>query len=168
MPAIDNTERSFPEPKYLPTVFPPQTCISVVKTARGASVRASQSSLELDIYSAEVPYIARELFGVRIRIEHGRLYLGFDSGANATFDSLKLAGAEHKAAKEILGQLYTAVCSDAHFSQELERGEVKTSYITLEVKSDATDNSCLCIQGIPSSISGIVSQLWPAGSRTGS
>lgn len=156
---MDNTERNFLELKYLPTVFLYQTCVSVIKTARGASVRASQSSLELDIYSAKVPYIARELFGVIIQIEHGRLHLRLDSGANATFNSLKLAGAEHKTAKRILRQLYSAICSDAHFVLVFERGEVLISYITLEVKGDATDNSCLCIQGNASSISGIASQL---------
>ncbi|KUI63846.1 hypothetical protein VM1G_12025 [Cytospora mali] len=113
-PAVDYNERSFPGAKYLPAIFPPQTCVAIVKTGRAASVRivalppALQYSLELDIYASKVPYMARELFGVIIQVEDGRLYLGLDSGANASFDTLRLAGADHEAARRILGRVYSA------------------------------------------------------------
>lgn len=165
-PEVNDTELNSPEPKHLPAVFPYQTCLSIAKTARGASVRIVSSALELDIYSGKVPYIARELFGVIIQPEHGRLYLRLDSGANASFDTLRLAGADHEAAKRILGQVYSAVQHDMHFVREFERGEVLTSFITLEMKGDIRENSCLCIQGNALSISWIASQLWPGVSRT--
>lgn len=172
LPEVNDMERSFPEPKYLPAIFPYQTCVSIVKTARGASIRiispamTSQSSVELDIYSTKVPYIARELFGVVIEIEHGRLYMSLDSGANASFDTLRLAGAEHKAAKKILGQLYSAIENDAHFRHEFEMGQVLTSFITLELNGDVKENSRLCIRGNASSISWIAGKLWPVSSAT--
>lgn len=35
---VNGIERRFPEPKYLPAVFPHQTCVSIIKTAQGAAV----------------------------------------------------------------------------------------------------------------------------------
>lgn len=166
---MNNNNHSFPEPKYLPAIFPYQTCVSIIKTLQGASVYTSERCLELDILSSKVPYIARELFGIIIQIEHGRLHIRVDSGANATFNAVMLTGANHDAAKKMLGQVYTAVHRDAHFVQEFdERGEVLTSYITLVMKCDAKDNSRLRIEGSASAMDWIVSQLWQAGSTTGS
>lgn len=53
-----NAGRSFPDARNLPTILPHQTCLSIVKTAQGASVRVlfpnlpRESSLELDVYSS--------------------------------------------------------------------------------------------------------------------
>lgn len=75
-----NHKRSYPESKFLPAIFPHHTYVSIVKTDRAAFVRIISpaptllSSLELGIYSANLSYIARELFGVFIQVEHGRYY----------------------------------------------------------------------------------------------
>jgi hypothetical protein len=90
-----------------------------------------------------------------------------DSGAKATFKAITLTGANHDAARKIFGQVYTMVQGDTHFIQEVERGEVLISSITLEIKGDADMHSRLCIQGSTSSIAWIISQLWPVSSATG-
>lgn len=111
--------------------------------------------MELNILSAWVPYIASELFHIIVQIEHGQLYIRLDSGAKGTFNTVRLTGASHDAAKKILGQVYT------HFVQEVETEEVLINSITLKVKGDADMHSRLYIQGSVLSMAWIVSKLWP-------
>ncbi|KUI66551.1 hypothetical protein VM1G_11441 [Cytospora mali] len=152
---VINIERSFPEPKYLPNVFPYQTCVSIVKTSRQAAVYTDSADLKLDIKSASIPHIARELFGAIIQVEHGRLYMTLDSGSSVTFNEITLSGANHMAAKKIFGEAYTAVSGGAHFKHELERGELLTRFIRLELQGDANKSSRLCIQGDAASIASV-------------
>ena len=73
-------DKRMPNPKYLSTILPTQTCLLIVKTLQGAFVHTSD--IELEIQSAWVLYIAGKLFNIIVQIKHGQLYIRLGSGAN--------------------------------------------------------------------------------------
>lgn len=159
-----------PFAKHLPSIFPPYMCKSIIKSELRAEVEIrsaaspESSFLKVAIYPSKVPYLAKELFGVDIDFEDGRMFLRFDNGASAQIDALKLTGAKHECLEKCLGrELTTAVRSSCTYSKELARGEPLTDCVSLTVHGDTGIPCFLTFLSDPNSFSTIVAQLWRPG-----
>lgn len=160
-----------PEARNIPIIFPPLICPSIVRSDGAASIRAiftdtpSQCSLEIDLYSTKIPYIAWELFKVNIDIEKGRLLVRFEKGANISAETFTLYGADRKATEGLLGNIFQIISAGVQYKMEIEWGEPVTRFVSLEVKGNAEKPSCLKVQSDGKTISDIAAQLWPAFPR---
>lgn len=159
--------RVSPEAKNIPMLFPRQTCASIVKSDREASIRAIfgeplQCSLEVDIYSHKVPHIVKDLFGLHVEIEDGRLIMRFSTGASILITTLELSGADREGAERLLGTTFANISSDALYVQEFEGGESVTNLVSLEINGNVQGQSCLKIRCSARTLSSISARLWPS------
>lgn len=160
----------FPDAKHLPSIFPPHICRSIVKTAAKAEVEvtpsqnANASCLKLSIYSTKVQYLARELFGVDIDNEGGRMFVRFESGASAQVDTLRLTGARLETLEKCFGPTTTAVIqSSSRYLAELAQGQITTDCVSFVIQGCTGLHSLLSLESDPDSFSTITTRLWPPG-----
>lgn len=163
----NNHSWAFPCARNIPSFLPHHLCTSVVKTDLRAAIRIvfgrtpSQCCLELDIYASKVPYIARELFGEILEVEEQRLWVRRISGTSMSFESTTLHGADRKGAENLLGAIFELVKADSLYAEELDKGEPRTSLVSLDIKGNAGDPSCLKVRSTAHTASIIARQLWP-------
>jgi hypothetical protein len=100
-----------PSAKNLPFVFPQNACSMVVKSGSKASIMVTfppdpaLCCLMMDIAATEIEFVARELFGIRLRTENGRRTIVFDDAVIIDIqENVILRGAESLAWDRLFGQ----------------------------------------------------------------
>lgn len=157
-----------PNAKNVRLLFPQRMCTSVVKTNRVAAIRAfltgaqAGCSIEIDVYSNDIPFIARELFAMEFQLVDKSLITRSESGAYMSFKEVTLRGADRQAAAKLLGAVFTVLSADAQYIEELEEGRSLTDLISLTINGNAGESSCLKVQGTAQTITDISTRLWPS------
>ncbi|KAI3390243.1 hypothetical protein diail_11126, partial [Diaporthe ilicicola] len=163
----DGHLRAFPRARNISSLLPYQFCTSVVKSDLLAAIRVifgrtpSQCYIQIDIYASRVPNIARELFGAILEVEEGRLWMRLASGSSTTFESMTLSGADRKGAENLLGVFFELITADSLYTEELDLGESRTRLISMDIKGNVEDSSCLKVRSTAHTASVIARQLWP-------
>lgn len=165
--SIDQDQATLPYAKQLPSVFPPYICRAVMRLEARAEVAVSsaenseRSLLNLCISPTKVSYFAKELFGVDVDFEDGRMCLAFENGASAQITSVTLTGAKPDALDQCFGrEVATAIQRSSKHSSELTHGEVVTDCVSLTIQKNSGFYCVLSLVLNSEALSKIVARLW--------
>lgn len=159
---------AWPKAKHLPLVFPHYLCTAILKRDDQASVSVSfpsdtaQCCLFFLIQPAEVQHMARELFGVFIRVMSKRRYVYLDHGANIEIEGcIKLRGTTGASVGKLLGDTVSlAFKHGPKRSQELSMGEMSSQALTMTIWDGEDSPGQFAILMERECLSQIYHQLW--------
>ncbi|KAH8763823.1 hypothetical protein F5883DRAFT_716087 [Diaporthe sp. PMI_573] len=159
---------ALPDAKNMASLFPPGTRKSIVMKGLEAAIRAvfgdtnSQCYLEIDIYRHKIPALAAQLFGVYLEATSEGFSMILESGLFVLCKTVTLSGANPQAVENVLGKkAFEFIRADPLYVEELNKGEPITNLISLHIKGNGEDPSCLKVESTAHTISLIAEQLYP-------
>lgn len=162
------TSHKYPKAKFLPSVFPHATCLTIAKISQNADIcitfTASECYLEIGIDSNWTTLVAKDLFGAMVFMGDRDPGVLLDSGATVKSQVIELTGANHQAAKKFLGSVYDEVATGHQYTQEIREGKPSTDFIRLSVQREQDGmqfRGLLRVQGEVETISKISKRFWP-------
>jgi hypothetical protein len=157
--------------RNLLSVFPVETTRLIAKKGLDPTIRVvfgdtdSQCYLEIDVYPENVPYVAGRLFGLFLMVEGDRFSTTLESGIFASFETITLTGAHLETAQRLLGRVFELVQADPLYFEGLKKE--LTTLISLDIKGNGEDPSCLKVQSTAHTISLIAKELCPTFGQEG-
>jgi hypothetical protein len=160
--------RDWPKAINLPRVFPSYLCGIIVKSAGRAHIRLlfpanpAECSLNLHISATQVPYVARELYGVHVNVENEKRFIITRDGVEIEIHgSFTLRRALNIPIPTLFGhQVGMAYRRSPRYKEEQYNGEDLTRCVSMVVEGQANMPGHLRLMIDEENLTSIAEDLW--------